>query len=321
MARDYAPVIAGLLANAEDERLPEAARDSYRAKAERLMREYRIAEESALATDITAAAPITRVIRLYDGYPQMAAYYGMVLGAIMTHTGCRYLYTGNGEATVVGYAGDVRYAEFLWTAARLMFATRIDPRWDDTLPLEENVWRLRNAGIERRVIADRAWGNGAVAAARSRVQRIYIRECASRGETPRAAGLGHQTATYRQAYAQSFYDTMVQRLRTARDAADSTHGALDLHDRKYRVAEAFYVAFPHMRPSTEPVPAPEPCDACKRAASGTCRAHTYRWTKADAVRYDRMTNSASAQAGTANGRAAAEGVVIDRGARAGRLED
>lgn len=315
MGFDYAAKIQALLANADDEALSDAARDAYRTKAQEWMIKYRTDEETALATDPGSSAPISRVVTVCRPGP-MAGWYTAVLATITRHAEVRAM-TGydNGmyHATLVGYEGDVRYAEFLWTSALLMFVTRIDPTWDDDLTPEENIYRLRSAGIERRVIADRAWGNGHVAAARSRVQRIYLRECANRGETARATGLSHDTATYRTAYARSFADTLERRLRRARDAANSAGGAMVMHGREERVNEAFYTLFPSARPSTEPVPAPAPCAACARATSGTCRAHTYRWTKSDEARYQRLTNSPSAHAGASSGVDAANGIDLVRG--------
>lgn len=316
MGFDYAAKIQALLANVEDHRLPEAARESYRAKAEKLMKDYRIAEEEALATDPGSSSPIVAKIRVTTGHMgDLDNWYSMVFALIARHVGCRHTFHwDNGDvATVVGYEGDVRYVEFLWTAALMMFATRINPVWDASLPEPENIWRLRNAGIERRVIADKAWGPfaGRVAANRSKVQRIYLRECAARGEEARATGLGHQTDVYRQAYARSFYDTLRQRLQTARDAADSAGGGLVLHGRTERVDEAFYGRFPHLRPNPNPAPyvAPEPCKNC--TDDEACRKH--RWNAEDERRWQRQYNSASARAGGASGRVAAEGVRIDRG--------
>lgn len=313
---NWAAKIQALIANAEDPSLPQVARDAYQAKAEHLMKEYRLAEEDALATDPGSSAPIAKVVRLTSGHRGVIDnWYSMVFATIVRHTGCRhYINWDNGEvATVVGYEGDVRYTEFLWTAALMMFSTRIDPRWDASVSEAENVWRLRNAGIERRVIADQAWGYqaGALAANRSKVQRIYLRECAARGEEARATGLGHQTDVYREAYARSFYETLRNRLQTARDAADSAGGGLVLHGRTERVDEAFYTRFPACRPNPSPVPyvAPEPCKRCTPDKS--CRRHS--WTATDERAWQRRHNSPSAHAGGASGRVAAEGVLIERG--------
>jgi hypothetical protein len=332
MGFDYAAKIQGLLANAEDEALSDAARSNYRAMAEKLMDKYRIAEEEALAVDPASSHPIKHDIMLREahvGDTTFGYWYRSVFSSIAAHTGVRYVvrYLPHGMvATVVGYEGDVRYTEFLWTAAYVMFATRIDPVWNADLSDAENIFRLRNAGIERRKIADAAWNNGYDAAARSRVQRIYMRECERRNEPVRATGLGYQTSVYREAYARSFTHQLRRRLAEARDAADSVGGVLVLAGRTDRVDEAFYEAFPSYRPTPQPDVEDEdieeePCKACAKAKSGHCRQHPkVRWTATDEGRYQRMNHSASARAGTASGREAADGVVISRTGRASRID-
>jgi hypothetical protein len=319
MAFDYASKIQALLARAEHPNTGEHEARSARAMAEQLMVKYRIDEEAALATDAdNVTVPIKRTIRLTSEYRGVIDnWYSMVFRTIARHTGVRHIVewsSGGGEvAVVIGYEGDVRYTEFLWTAALLMFSTRIDPVWDTSLSEAENIWRLRNAGIERRVIADRAWGHGSgvVAANRSKVQRIYVRECTTRGEEVRAAGLGYKTEVYREAYARSFYETLRRRLSEARDAADSVRGGVVLHGRAERVDEAFYAVYPMLRPDPNPVPyvEPEPCKNC--TPEKTCRAHS--WTAADEKAWQRRHNSPSARAGQTSGRVAAEGVLIQRG--------
>ena len=148
-------------------------------------------------------------------------------------------------------AGDLRYFELLWTSAYLMFSTRIDPHWDDTLTEAENIHRMRRAGHTRKEIADRAWGNSAgdVAANRSKVQRIYVAQAKAAGEDPAAAGLGFQAKDYRRAYADAFLNHLTRRLREARDAANAVGGVVVLAGRAERVQEAFYTLVPEARPN------------------------------------------------------------------------
>lgn len=331
MGFDYAAKIRNLLdaaeatdRTAERETDPEAAEGyrksaaNYRALAEKFMRDYRIAEEEALAAgDGSEPIEATVVLTTRPG-TDMSYWYRVVFATVAAHTGVRHHIanvrrehhdaTGRVDrvtydlvATVVGYEGDIRYTEYLWTAAYLMFSTRVDPVWDDSRTEAENIYLLRNAGIERKRIANQAWGNGDVAAARSRVQRIYLRECELRNETPMAAGLSHDTKTYRTAYAQSFRDTLARRLQVARDAADSVGGAMVLHGRADRVDEAFYARFPMYRPSDTP---PVPAEPCKRCQPGKpCRTH--RWTATDEARWQRANHSPSARAGRAACRAQA----------------
>lgn len=335
MARDYATIIRGLLAHAENEANPDSVRAEYRAKAEAYMREYRVAEEEALATDPGSVSPVSKVIvirKAGTGRGDLAGHYTLVWSSIARHTGIRYRTAYDNDysvtATVVGYEGDVRYAEFLWTAAYLMFSTRIDPTWSAERSEAENIFLLRNAGIQRREIADRAWSNGHEAAARSRVQRIYVTEAKRRGQDVVAAGLGFDTKTYREAYADEFVQTLRYRLREASDAADSTGGGLVLHGRSDRVDEAYYALFPKDRPSDGPVEAyVDPTTTCPKcqAAKTTCNDHkAWRpraWTKADEARSQRQAYSPSARAGRSSGRSAAEAVNVQRGhTKANRLD-
>lgn len=335
MARDYAAIIAALLANAENEATPEAARQAYRDKAESMMREYRIAEEDALATDPGSILPVSKtlsVVRMYDIYSR--EWFPMILRTIAKHCEVeihiQHVWLEERQAiipTVVGYEGDIRYFEFLWTASHLMFSTRISPTWDSSRPEEDNIFFMRQAGIERREIANAAWGRdaGRDSKNRSKVQRIYLSQAKKRGEVPTATGLGFQTKLYRESYAESFWSTLDSRLRRARHAANAAGGVVTLANRAERVLEAFYVAFPQYRPDDTPTvygPYVAPnadCDRCKKAASGYCRGHGYlkprKSTKADRNRWDREANSASAAAGRVSGRTAAEGVQIQRGTR------
>lgn len=337
MSFDYAAKIQALLARAEHANTPEAEAASARAMAETLMRKYRVDQEAALATDPGSAAPIFHTLRVttYDiAAPRdLERYYTQVFRSVVRHAECMLTldWDGGYVATVCGYEGDVRYVEYLWTAALLMFSTRIDPRWDASLSENENIWRLRNAGLERRVIADQAWGRGAGREAknRSKIQRIYVRECELRGEPVRAAGLGYKTDAYREAYAESFADELAWRLQMARNAADREGGGLVLHGRKERVQEAFWGRFPNLRPQP-PKAAPEgaevvytPCPRCAVNPSGRCKEHPY---KAVTVAMERAwrarENSSSAAAGRASGRDAASRVEIARGAtgtRSGRV--
>jgi len=320
MGFDYAAKIQALIANAENEALSDAARAAYRTKAEELMVKYRIEQEQLIATDALGAKPIKHDIKM-PAWSEMSAWHSAIIRTVANHTGCRYTFdhTRGREgvyAVLVGYEGDVRYAEFLWTAALLTFSTRVDPAWDENRTREENIFFLRNAGIERRRIATMAGLDGSEAKNRTLVQRIYLKECARRGEEARATGLGHQTSTYREAYARSFVETLRRRLSDARDAVDAVAGGVVLAGREDRVDDAFYTFFPHLRPSTDPVKV-TPCDKCK--PDRPCRLH--RWTKADEVRYQRRTNSPSARAGAASGQAAASDILITRGHdRADRLD-
>ena len=127
MGFDYAGKVRSMLAKADSaEHLgsdEEAA--TYRAKAFQLMRDYQIAEEEALAVDPTIAVPTHLVMQVKIRDSDVDWTLGTVLLRIARHTGVKvhteYI-SGGFQATIVGYDGDVRYTEFLWTSAYLMFS-------------------------------------------------------------------------------------------------------------------------------------------------------------------------------------------------------
>lgn len=340
MAFDYAAKISALLANAEDETLPEAARASYRAKAEQLMRDYRIAEEDAIATEGTAAVPVSDsiVIMEHNAYfnPLQAHYWG-IWSAIADHCGIRTsgVYSGHRyssdeddqklTATAVGYEGDIKYAELLWLAARLVFLTRIDARKDPSLSDAENCYYMRGSGMKRNQIARALWGSADDdGAAHGRVQKLYVAECVKRGETPKVSGRGIQVDVYREAYANGFYNELYWRLRAAASAVAKESGGLVLHGRKERVDEAYYTLFPGHRPMSEEDYAKHAarraeelanCEDCKKTTSktGMCKRHRpSEVTAAEKRRQERMYGSAEAHAGMRAGERAAKAVHLSR---------
>lgn len=337
MARDYAKMIGALLANAEDETLSEETRSAYREKAEKLMREYRIEEEEAIASESTSAVPVADVLTVMEhsayGNP-LRQYYWDMLSRIANHCGVRisgkYLGSRNAddsrlEATLVGYEGDIRYAELLYTAARLVFLTRIDTRVDRSLSDQENCYYMRGSGMKRNDIAHALWGsayNDGVA--HGKVQKLYVAECIARGETPKVSGRGIQVDLYRKAYAEGFVNQLGYRLRAAAEAVNKEGGGLVLHGRQERVDEAFYQMFPYMRPMSaeerakllaEQEEAERNCQPCKRTKhrSGKCEMHRPRYmTAAEFKRYKRQRDSAEAHAGVRAGGRAANDVHIGR---------
>lgn len=354
MARDYAKLIGHLIAKAESagELGHEEEAKAYRLKAEELMREYRITEEQTIAQDQFSILPQRYEVVLLEsnGYlnpfrqdyadlwRQIARYAGIRYQLEMRWTNRPYEVLDEAKlvAVVYGYEMDVRLAEFYWTSARLVFMTRIDARPNPELSDQVNCYYLRNSGMSRIDIAAKLWGEETrlKAGPHAKVQKLYLAECEARGEAPRVSGRGIQVKLYREAYANSFVSEFGYRLREARDAADSAGGALDLPGRKQRVDEAFYEAFPHCRPMSAEERAKwaakheereANCEACDRTKSktGKCRRHRpVQYTEADYRRWDRTQNSPEAQAGRANGAAAARAVNVERtaGPRSQRAE-
>jgi hypothetical protein len=312
---------------ADDPRTPEHEAASARAKAEAMMREYRVEEEQLIAQDPTAIEPTLVVIDLSRKDSPYQSTYISMFANIAYHCGVLPTYRWGWseservvQAHVVGYESDLRYAEFLFTAARLVFSERMEPKVDPKLGDQVNAYRLRNAGIERPRISEMLWGTTQKA---QQVTVLYKRECDARGEDAAVTGKTVSAKVFRAVYAESFNGALARRLRVARNAADSVGGALVLSGRQERVQEAFYAHFPEYRPSTE-VAVPEKCKTCearKAKGLGPCRAHSFRITKADQARYERMTYSPAAQAGRTAGKDAADAVQLNRAEPAKRIEE
>lgn len=345
--------IAALIATAEsydkDDKAEAAA--NYRAKAEELMAKYRIAEESLISEGGSGIVPAKIDIVLLESESEFDAYYNGIWYAIADHCGLktftRYSWIGGGthpvghpfgendtyqtsarmglKAAAVGYAADLRYAEFLWNATRLVFGGKLEPSVDRSLSDADNVYRLRSAGIERNRIATMIWG-APTHSNNAKVTRLYAAACKERGEDAVVAGRDLKAADYRTSYARGFTTKLSRRLQTAKDAVGELNGGLVLHGRKERVTEAFYEAYPSHRPApaTE-VHAPAetgPCPRCEAAKTGECREHrTRKPTQADLRRWDRQSHGAAAVAGRTAGRRAAEDVkIVQETGRAGRVD-
>ena len=300
---------------------PEAA-GNYRAKAEELMVKFRIEEEELLAKDPTSVSPLWGDVALCAYGPFHSQYFQLMYW-IAKHCGIEARYewdwASDGTRTLyartVGYEADLRYAEALFTSARMVFSDKLEPTLNRSLTEEENIYRLRSAGIERVRIADMLWGLGARHDKKnlSRIGRVYAAECKRRGEEPAVSGRGVTGAAYREEYAKQFVDTLYRRLWQARQAAGSG-GGLVLHGRDERVKEAFFERFPQERP--KPVlegqggTVATRCDKCAKAKSGVCNEHRIPVGRAPR---GRDPYSAAAMRGREAGAAAARHVNLGRG--------
>lgn len=349
MQAKKAEQIGKLIAMSEDDSLPKEARASYAAKAERLMREYRIDEESVISSGGEAVTvPVRYEITLLQGFGQYVADFQMqyvrIWSEVKKHTGLKghvaYQYDDERDgrklvAVGYGYEIDVRLAQFLWTSAHLVFATRIDPKVDLNLSDQLNCYYLRGSGMQRNDIAEALWASPRNdGPAHGKVQKLYLAECAARGESPLVMGRGIQVAKYREAYADAFVDQFGWRLRDARDAIDAESGALVLAGRDDRVAEVYYAEFPKKRPmDAEQRAAQEARDAaywaeeerleaeclatgpCSKTTSKTGRCKQHRPTEAtagDYRRWEKRAKSPERAAGRRAGAAAASSVEFRR---------
>jgi hypothetical protein len=298
------------LAKADDPAATPPEADAFRAKAEELMNKYRVDEMDLSQSDIdaglSAVVPVMRRIPLCPTASQFRNVYWSIAYYVMEHVGGRglpkYQRDENGTSTLVlevyGYESDLRYLEVLYQEARLVFADRMEPRIDPTLTDQENVYRLRSAGMERGRVADMmGWPKGAI-----KVTRLYKRACEERGEEAVLTGKDMNVKVYREQYTRGFINEFWDRLWRARQATAAGYPVL--LDRKVNVDEAYYAAYPHMRPTDTPAVAKSKPDRRRKA-----------WTAAD-ERNAQRAESKAGQAGRLSGKNAAQEVQLGHGTQA-----
>lgn len=315
----YLNQVRAFLDMAERSTTPPGEADAARAKAEHLMRKYRLEEEARIAVDPQSLAPVTAQMDVTES-EEFGSHYATLLEWVARHVGIRvrssWAWDGKKyvvKATVVGYDSDIRVAELLFTQARMAFAEHLEPRPDPSASDQENCYRMRRAGLERNRIANQLWGSAFDdGPAHGKVAKLYKAECAARGETATLSGRGINAKLYRKNYADGFLNRFYTRLARARDAADRIGGLPALHGRTERVDEAFYALFPDARPA----PAGEVVSPAKKAKA----VKPYKPTKADVRRWE-QANRPEAVAARSAGRSAADSVALDGSEPVRRLDD
>jgi hypothetical protein len=316
-------IVTGLLAKAEHPNTNAEEADAFRTKAEDMMKQYRIDEQNLIAEDQFSITPVYREIVICSYFEPDSAilfdfttnYYTMFI-AVCNHTGLRcaleykkidgrYQLVGQ----VVGYESDIRYAELIWMNIRMTFIARVDVRVDRSLSDEENIYRMRSAGVVRKDVAEALWGKWTHSNS-ARVAKIYEAECERRGEVPAVSGKGVSKKLFREIFAERFMWRIYDRLKRMSDGVMGTAGTLDIAGRQEKVEAAFYEKFPEQKPkpiNTEPL-----TDEASKARAQIAKPR--KVTQAMRREWDRRENSSAALAGRSAGEAAADSVVFTRSA-------
>jgi hypothetical protein len=300
--------VEGLLAKADDTAVTPEEADSYRAMAERIMIKYKIEQEDLIKRGDLKVDGLNVMFVQTKAYPWTSEYttvYNSLLSYAIHHAGVKGYFEGyeDGEYLIwlIGYEADIRFAKALFMNARLVFADRMEPKYDPNLSDDENVYRMRSAGMERgRIGQYMGWGDKA----HQKVTRVYKRACAAKGEDAVLTGKTTNVKDFRKAYADGFVSEFWARLSRARNAVDDeiTDGGLVLHGREDRIKEAMYNRWPHLRPDETPA-----------KVQTEVKAREYRWTKADQRRFEKQ-NSATARMGRQAGARAAAEIDVSNGA-------
>ena len=330
-------MVTALLAKADatEEQYPAEAA-TYRAKAEEIMAKFRIEANDLLAADSSAMEPVWVDFDLLNGHNEFKNHYLRMVREAAKHAQVKYAhysdeYTGRVRIFACGFEPEIRVFEWILNAARLAFKERLEPDVKPELSDEENIWRLRQAGVTRARVATLLWGSDPKdGPAHGKVGRIYKEQCRARGEAPALDGRGLSLDAYRTAYSDHFVRRLSERLADARDGVLSDGGALVLGSHDAKIAETFYARFPEIHPDRikerreQRERALVEMAEMRRAAGLPERKERKprpaKWTQEDERRWQRDHNSAAARAGRAAGESAADEVEIDRTRRKGRID-
>jgi hypothetical protein len=326
--------VQALIATADDPATTPEAAETYRAKAEALMHKYRI-DETMMSMrgprqNAGGVSPVWRTMFVSRLSSPFARTYLFMASNAVGHVGGKAAKTtARGEdghtwwvLEAVGYESDLRYAEVIYTAMSLGFASKMEPKHNPALSDEENAYVMRSAGWTGGQIARTLWGRDDKAA-RSKARRMFAQIAEAKGEDASVLlGQGNSVEVYRDSYADGFENEMYSRLARMR-MSTGDDGALVLKSRGENVREAFYERYPTLRPSATPQPERAlgvqggpggNCPKCNAAKSGYCREHNYLRPTVGRYR-ERRTNSA----GYSRGAVAARSVDLGGGGR-GRVE-
>jgi hypothetical protein len=317
--------VQALLDRAEHPNTPPAEAEESRRKAETLMRKYQIEEEAArqgrIAEGLESIKPIIDEFPICAYNSQYRDHYISLMYNIVAHVGnieMAYKYvSGEQMGFMVGFESDVRYAQTLYTSLRLHFAQTLEPTYDPSVSYEENVYRMRTAGIERHRIAQMIWPDGRPKGT-PEVSDLYKRACSARGEDPKVVGRSTNVKTYRKSFADSYVGRIDMRLWEMRQSEPGAE--LQLRGRKQAVEDLFYERFPHLKPVTredrqigEGVRGGPNgnCEKCLKAKSRYCRDHNY-------LRPTMPKSRPHSRLGSSMGRDAADSAELGSNSSSGR---
>lgn len=212
---------------------------------------------------------------------------------VIRHCRCRAVmnvgYSGTFKAKVVGFPEDINYVQNLWPIIFMEVSANMFPKWDDSLSLDQNVYRHVKAGYKWREIHEIAFRHGAegipnpypadksymnqkyqeeiwsysyeqrlkmfsYVAEGGLLGRAYKRELKRIGEA--YAPSSSRKLAYKTSYFQSFNSTISRRLREMRKKATDTIDDADklrlaVIDTEEQVLKEFYRLHPEYDPDVQ----------------------------------------------------------------------
>jgi hypothetical protein len=264
--------IMKLLERANHPNTPEAERLSCMEKADALMAQHMIDRMDLKPEDKSKIISDKWDLNTGEAGTEFSYHMVSMMENVLTHCGIRvnpkYTYTKDEDGrtnyrtrryTVVGFPEDMAYAEQIWFRVFKEFVVNVNPKWDTSKPLAENVYHFARAGLAWGDVLKAAWAADPVdhygipellKGGGAKLRKLYQKECERRGEEYSKT---RTHSAYRSSFVQSYGGTIAQRLRTMREAAkesvsDAGKFALAIRDTKEQVDEEFYRLFPEYDP-------------------------------------------------------------------------
>ena len=271
IAKAEAPIAEGATDTERQAAIIE--QNSAREMADALMLKYAINEAVANATkpvqDRTKPIRITVEVGRWDA--DILGYLGQLCEDVADHCRCKTRMWGQFSdytyrAKVYGFESDVRYFELLYTTLRLHMLGVLMPRMDPQLSLEENCYRLHEAGYNwLQMAAMDGWKkypgqkgvpghlidyynqgpnplfDGRVLSGKlgGYYKRAYERACKAKGESTKIIPAGG-TETYRRSAAMGYTSRLRQRLDAIKRGRDGTPGAGIVLRSRFEDVEAMF---------------------------------------------------------------------------------
>lgn len=271
--------VMALLERAAHPTTPPAEAKLCEEKADQLMAQHMIDRMDLTAEEKSKIVKTSWDLLMKDGGSDAIEFYSTImtlLRNVLYHCGIRlnprieYAKNEDGRTdwnrrrlVLVGFPEDINYAEQIWFVIFKTFIMNVNPQWDPSKPLSENVYEQISAGKTWRVVQDMAYDGrpdhyglpGKFAdfptkSGGSILNKAYKEALKERGEDN---GVTRRNKAYRASFARSYSATIGTRLGELRSKAkeavsDSDKFALALVDTKEQVDAEFYRLFPEYDP-------------------------------------------------------------------------
>lgn len=266
--------VMALLERAAHPATPPAEAKLCEEKADALMAQHMIDRMDLTVEEKSKIIKTTWDVRINDTGSDSFEFYANIMAllrSVLYHCGIRlnpridYAKDENGKTDwnrkrliLVGFPEDINYAEQIWFTVFKTFIMNVNPQWDVSKPLSENVYAFIRSGFTWGQVHDLAYsakddhyglpvrGKGGAHILRNAYQEALD----ERGEEWHVT---RRNKAYRASFARSYTATIGSRLEEMRAKAketvsDSDKFALALRDTKEQVDAEFYKLFPEYDP-------------------------------------------------------------------------